>query len=148
MPDQPAALDKDFTGLVAQYVRGHLPQQFHDTLLADENLDRLYYALTSLKKDVEAQLSSQKSRWITKREELNKQGDDGTAWEEFKASESEWRVRAIYFLKSIEEHIAAVKERKKTHHGGETYRQAIMEHAEEIDDNDASPADRKLWSSI
>lgn len=107
----PAATDKTFTDLVGQYVRGMLPRNIEETIESDENLDRLYYALISLKKDVEVQLSNKRARDIKTRNELNNKGDDGSQWIAYRASEADWEARAKKFLGSVEEHICGAKER-------------------------------------
>lgn len=150
----PAATDKKFTDLVAQFVRGVLPHDIESNLLLDSNLDRMYYALISLKKDVEVQLSSQKSRSVKMRHELNQRGDDGTGWKKYQAEEADWRARAIKFLASVEDHLAAIKERRRDRNiqanltTSQALYEAIVEHSEQIDPDDATEADTALHALV
>lgn len=113
MSFSPAATDKVYIDTVASYVRGTLSNEETEQLLADDEVERLHYALKALKKDVESQLSAHNSRANKKHHELNKQGDDGSQWLQFLAETSDWRAKATKFLSSVEDHIAATKERKK-----------------------------------
>lgn len=149
---KPGSVDKDFIDLVARDVRGLLREPEKSKLHAEENLDRMYDALNALKKDVEVQLSNQKSRWVKKRHELNLEGDDGTYWIEYKASEADWRARAIKFLMAVEDQIAAAKSRRRDRNviaNNSKMDELIDEvytHMEEIGDNEASEADQRVWA--
>jgi len=109
----PASLDKEFIDLVAQDVRGVLPKDKHDKLNKESNLDRLYDALIALKKDVEVQLSNHRSRASYRYHEFVYEDDDFEGWIEFRAEEADWRARAVKFLMEIEDHISAVKARRR-----------------------------------
>lgn len=142
--------DKDFVDLVARDVRGILSDREREEIHKPENIHRVYDALNILKKDVEVQLSNQKSRWIKKRSELNAAGDDGSEWITFKATEADWRARAIKFLTAVEAHLAATKSRRRAMRSGNLERaEALADeafaHMEEIGNNEASDADRRLW---
>lgn len=143
-------VDKDFVDLVARDVRGLLSDRERDQLNKPENVHRVYDALNILKKDVEVQLSNQKSRWAKKRNELNAAGDDGTEWIAFKASEADWRARAIKFLTAVEAQLAATKSRRRASRdlsvgGVEALIDEVLSHEEEIGSNEASDADRRVW---
>lgn len=148
---QPGSVDKDFIELVAKDVRGLLGDKEQDKLHSPENLDRVYDALNALKKDVEVQLSNQKSRWVKRRNELNQQGDDGSGWIAFKASEADWRARAIKFLMAVEDQLSATKARIRLRHTSGNDKNVldlvdeVLIHMEEIGDNEASPADKRVW---
>lgn len=147
---QPAALNQPFIDLVAKDVRGLLDENAHKRLHSDKNLDGIYDALNALKKDVEVQLSNQKSRWVKKRHELNELGDDGSEWIAFRASEADWRARAIKFLMEVEDHLSAIKSRIKErnrlqNNSDPDLIDIILEHREEIGANEASLADERLW---
>lgn len=149
---KPGSIDKDFIDLVARDVRGLLREDERQKLHTPENLDRMYDALNALKKDVEVQLSNQKSRWVKKRHELNEIGDDGSEWIAHKASEADWRARAIKFLMAVEDHLSAskalMKRRNINANGGDIDEllDSVFEHQEEIDEDEASPADKRLWA--
>ncbi len=148
---KPGSVDKEFIDLVARDVRGLLREDERQQLHTPENLDRMYDALNALKKDVEVQLSNQKSRWVKKRHELNETGDDGTEWVAYKASEADWRARAIKFLMAVEDHLSAakaqIKRRNIVDNGGDVtdLLDSIFEHQEEISADEASLADKRLW---
>lgn len=149
---KPGSVDKEFIDLVARDVRGLLREDEQQKLHTLDNLDRMYDALNALKKDVEVQLSNQKSRWVKKRHELNEEGDDGTEWIAYKASEADWRARAIKFLMAVEDHLSAakaqIKQRNVSANSGDVDEllESVFEHQEEIDENEASPADKRLWA--
>lgn len=142
-------VDKEFVDLVARDVRGLLNTAEQKELEKPENIDRVYDALNILKKDVEVQLSNQKSRWAKKRNELNGSGDDGTEWIAYRAGEADWRARAIKFLTAVEAHLAVTKARRRSANQGNRSADELLDeiftHMEEIGDEEASDADRRIW---
>lgn len=145
MSGQPAALDREFIDVVAKDVRGYLDEETKRWLYSDEMVQRRYQGLIALKKDVEVQLSTQKARWVKKQLECQNHGDNGTEWITFRASEQDWRVRAIKFLISVDHHIAGVKEIRKSVEY-DKYKEAIKLHKEEI--VDGTEADDQLWATL
>lgn len=165
-------LSEEFVNLVAQDVRGLLSTRDQQRLYSDENLDRYYDALISLKNDVEVQLTNHKSRLVQKQHELALKGDDGSLFKAYLSSPEyhradgspgpspvEWRAKAIKFLKSVEDHIAAAKARRRLRSGSPAaagrqddvlaeLREAILEHKEEISEDEASEADLRLWKLV
>lgn len=120
MSKTPAAIDEKYIDLVAQYVRGRLPDDIANNLVNnDADAQRMFYALVSLKKDVEAQLAAKRARDDVKRVELEQRGDDGTLYRRYRAEDADWRARAIRFLTAIEDHILATKERMSNYRSSE-----------------------------
>lgn len=150
----PAAIDEKYIDLVAQLVRGKLPDNIARQMISDDaEAQRMYFALVSLKKDVEAQLAEKRARDVQKRHEFEQRGDDGTRFREYRARDDAWRAKAIRFLSSIEEHILATKERIRDYNlsqqGNNTQlaeiKRDIAAHREEIAEDEASEADKRLW---
>lgn len=109
----PYFLNKETIDAVAQDVRGMLDGNTRDWLYEDAQTDIHYDALVSLKMSVESQLSNWKSRAYKEQARLRAEHDDGTRWLEWMASQADWLARAKSFRSSVEEHIIAVKQRKR-----------------------------------
>jgi len=105
--------DEKFEELLSMDIRGLLEgrnrSKEREITRAPESLERRLRILKTMKRNVENQMSSQRSRIANKRHELNLMGDDGSLWVEFKAEEEEWRVRALKFLQILEVNISRTK---------------------------------------
>jgi len=95
-----------FKELVAKDVRKESTEEEMSILTSDFRtwLDELNVLL----RDVEIQLSAQKSRISDKRVEIGPQTNNNE-WYSFKAVEDKWRITALRFKASVEEKIRSVK---------------------------------------
>lgn len=95
-----------FKDLVAKDVRKESTEEELFVLMSDFRswLDELNILL----RDVEIQLSAQKSRISDKRVEVGPQTNNNE-WYSFKAVEDKWRITALRFKASVEEKIRSVK---------------------------------------
>lgn len=168
----PASLDNSFRDFVAKDVRGNLSPEESASLRHPDNLDRWRNALIAIKREVEIQLANRNARWWKKQAELIDQGTAGRdEWIRFRATEVDWRVRAIRFLVTVEEHLSANAEIYKQYQKEEPQLQAtvtareipegddpwaeverlktaIAQHREGIDEAAASESDVVLWEAI
>lgn len=155
----PAALDTEFRNHVANDVRGLLSPEDSAELRKPENIDRWCRALVAIKKEVEVQLANKNAKWVKKQAELAHRGDAGRAeWLAFKASEIDWRVKAIRFIVSIESHLAAAKELKQVGKGKPTMadarseldrlREAIRRHRDSLPPDESGVEDEELWALL
>lgn len=149
-------LDRDFVDLVASDIRGELKNRAKIAWLrSDEMFDRRYAALIALKRDLETQLAYWRGRAAQMQADLASDPNGRVKWLQWKAENSEWRSRAIGFLNAIEDHISAAKEQRRDHHrkrhgtrNTEFWNEladAIMDHKEHIDPDEASDVDKRLW---
>jgi len=97
---------ENFKELVAKDVRKEATNEELDILTSDFRswLDELNILL----RDVEIQLSAQRSRISDKRVEIGPQLNNNE-WYSFRATEDKWRITALRFKASVEEKIRFVK---------------------------------------
>lgn len=96
-----------FKDLVIRDIKNEVSQQDKDIL--HENIDAWLYNLRVIRRDVEFQLSSNKSKNKMKALEMKEQGASNTDIESFITKQNKWRINTIKFLTSIERKMLYVK---------------------------------------
>lgn len=144
----PTALDQVFRDHVANDVRGNLTEEEADELRSPENIDRWISGLIAVKGEVEVQLANRRAKWWKMQADLLDDKDGREKWLRFRAAEVDWRVRALRFLTSVEEHLSAAKELRRTqrHQSLDVLREAIRRHRDEMEE-EASAEDVRLWQA-
>lgn len=95
-----------FNDIVLKDIKNESTQE--DKAILDNNLELWLYQLRVVRKDVEFQLSSQKSKDKIKLIELSQSGTPEEL-DEYKIKQSKWRMGAVRFLTAIEAKMLYVK---------------------------------------
>jgi hypothetical protein len=80
-----------------------------EQIILDNNLDAWLYNLRVIRRDVEFQLSSNKSKNKIKALEMREEGFSNQDVESFITKQNGWRINTIRFLSSIERKMLYVK---------------------------------------
>lgn len=96
-----------FKDLVIRDIKNEVTQE--DKTILHENLDAWLYNLRVLRRDVEFQLSSNKSKNKIRALEMKEEGASNSEIESFITKQNKWRINTIKFLTSIERKMLYVK---------------------------------------
>lgn len=96
-----------FKDLVIRDIKNEVSQE-EETILR-QNLDPWLYNLRVIRRDVEFQLTSNKSKNKLKALEMKEEGFSNVEIESFITKQNKWRINTIKFLTSIERKMLYVK---------------------------------------
>lgn len=96
-----------FKDIVIKDIKNEATQQEKDTL--EDNIEEWLYNLRVIRRDVEFQLSSNKSKNKIKVLEMKEMGASTADVESFITKQNKWRINTIKFLTSIEKKMLYVK---------------------------------------
>ncbi len=101
-----------FKDIVIRDIKNEATQE--EKIILDNNVDLWIYNLRVLRRDVEFQLSSNRSKNKIKSLEMKDEGHSQESIESFITKQNKWRINTIKFLNSIERKMLYVKMLDKT----------------------------------
>ena len=138
--------EEQFRSIVDKEVRGTLDAATGEMLRHPRLVDRWYYALVSMKKSVESQLSSKRSDILKVPGPVNSRSSE---WSDY----HRWKAGAIRFKSGVEDRLLEIRRT----HGRPTDRaaqleQAILDHKSKVladfAPDEVSDADTGLWHVV
>lgn len=96
-----------FKDMVIRDIKNEATQE--EKTILDNNIDMWLYNLRVIRRDVEFQLSSNKSKNKIKSLEMKEEGHSQESIESFITKQNKWRINTIKFLTSIERKMLYVK---------------------------------------
>lgn len=145
--------DDDFLAVVnadVRFDRGGLPNETVASLRSPENVDRWHRTLLSLKRNVEAQMTSKRAELAVGYVEALDSGDL-TGWLKERAVMLSWKQGACRFRNGLEDRIAEAKTIQENNAlSFVTLREAVAAHRNAIltDPDNGDDADSELWKVL
>lgn len=165
--DLTSLTDEAFNEIVNADVRGTLDTDTSQALREPEVLSRWHDTLISMKRNVEAQLTTNKSEQSLRQAEFFALGAAGRVpWLQYRGNAEKWRQGAIRFKNGVEDRLAEAKRLRSTVNRdqyvtiliterdaamAEVYRlrNAILEHKAQVErEEDDEMTDDRLWSAV
>jgi hypothetical protein len=153
--------EKQFASLVETEVKGRLDPTIAEKLRDPVVAARWYNTLVGMKMTAEGVIHARRLESKAKRRELLLESETALGDDEAirlrHLAETElidferWLVNTTRFLTSVEERLTSARgfmQQADPYERVQELEAAILQHAEKIDPDDASPDDQKLWSHV